>query len=335
MASGIYDVGGGKRVTIVSPDSAFVGKYAPDGSWNVVVNTAGFGRYWKNGALRVNPSSSPSVYNPDGSMSGYLSTTSLGSAVYFENYSPYRPTYDTDALAFFSRLTVQPDAARKVIYNTLFVELKASGAWFVRDFYHVIGPDVQATGFNLRSTSYTLTPYNSPVFTADRQYMGDGTGVSLGTNATTTAMTYFTQDSANIAGWSGPLAGANNSYIVGAVPSSNVRVGPNTAAGVATGRVNGSSEITGAVTSSEGWTSINRSGASAVQLFKDGVQLSTGATASVALLSGEFRYLRDGGFYRASGWLAGAGGGSLTLAQHTGEASAIRNYLIAIGAYTP
>lgn len=91
MASGIYDVGGGKRVTIVSPDSAFVGKYAPDGSWNVVVNTSGFGLYWKNGALRINPSSTTNVYNSDGSYSGVLTSTSVGSAIFYENYKNKNP----------------------------------------------------------------------------------------------------------------------------------------------------------------------------------------------------------------------------------------------------
>lgn len=87
------------------------------------------------------------------------------------------PTYDTDAAAYFAAMTVQPDATRKGLLNTLIVALKACGAWATYDFFYVgASHDAQAMRINAKNpATYTLQAVNSPVFLVDR-WIGSNAG---------------------------------------------------------------------------------------------------------------------------------------------------------------
>lgn len=238
---------------------------------------------------------------------------------------------NAEAAALVARFTTPPTEGRKPLIDNLVGALKAAGAWALRDWYHFIGADAQATNLNWKSTSYTLLPVNSPAFVADRYYQGDGSSAYLDTRAVRNALTNYQQDSANLAVWSGLGAGSSSAALLGG-NIATARILPRSGGGNASIRINDGTALNLAVATPEGWTSANRSGASARQTYKDGAQLTSDATASAALTASTFYYMQDVGTYCALPWLAGAGGGSLTLAQHTAERAAIYTYLQSIGA---
>ena len=71
MTTGLYDFWG-VNTTIVS-GATWTGLYAPDGSWNIVLDSAGNGLYHQCGAIRVNTAASPTGFKYDPSGAFYAS----------------------------------------------------------------------------------------------------------------------------------------------------------------------------------------------------------------------------------------------------------------------
>lgn len=91
--------------------------------------------------------------------------------------------YDPSASALFARMTTQPSGARKTIINNLIVGLKADGIWSLLDVFVVpAAHDSQAGLLNWISTSFNGTAVNSPTFTADRGFTGDGISMYINSN---------------------------------------------------------------------------------------------------------------------------------------------------------
>jgi hypothetical protein len=108
--------------------------------------------------------------------------------------------YDTDAAAYFAAMTVQPDATRKGLINTLIVGLKADGVWASLDVLYLLAShDAQAARLNAKApATFAATAVNSPTFTTDRGYAGDGSTSYLNTGYTpSTAGGQFVQNSAS------------------------------------------------------------------------------------------------------------------------------------------
>lgn len=90
--------------------------------------------------------------------------------------------YDPAATALFARMTVQPDNTRKGLINTLITSLKSNGIWANLDALYVMAAhDAQAARLNWVQDLYNLTAVNSPTFTVDRGYAGDGSSSYLNT----------------------------------------------------------------------------------------------------------------------------------------------------------
>jgi len=243
--------------------------------------------------------------------------------------------YDADAAAFFARAAgagVEPDTTRKTAIDTLIIALKAAGTWGLRDWYHFIGANATITGLNWRSSSHTLTPVNSPSFVADRYYLADGASSYLNINAVRNALTYFQQNSANLAAWETDNIGDNSALVGTSGAGFIARLAPRRSTDVVQHRINDTASLGSSVTSSIGWNSVNRSGASARQARQNNTELGADGVTSAALGTEVMYYLRDGTQYSTRRWAGGAGGGSLTLAQHQAEYAAILTYMQTIGA---
>jgi hypothetical protein len=102
-------------------------------------------------------------------------------------------------------MSVAPDATRKGHIDTLIGSLKTAGVWTKLDAIYIFAAhDAQAARLNWVSSSYDASAVNSPTFTTDRGYTGDGATSYLDTtfNATT-AGGNFAQNSAHLAVWNG------------------------------------------------------------------------------------------------------------------------------------
>lgn len=84
-------------------------------------------------------------------------------------------SYEAEASAYFAAMTSQPDDTRKGLINTLVAGLKADGVWPRLDWLCLFAShDAQSSCVNLINPAKSAAPTNSPAFTADRGFSGDG-----------------------------------------------------------------------------------------------------------------------------------------------------------------
>ena len=245
------------------------------------------------------------------------------------------PVYDPDAEALFARFTTPPTDERKGVINTLIVALKAAGTWAVRDWYHFIGADAQATQRNWKADQYNIMPVNAPAFQADRYYQGDGSSSYLNIGAVRNALANLKQDSANLTAWVPADAPGANTAIIGTSANNRGFVYPKDTSGRVRGRINGAgSVIVAGITTAAGGTAVDRGDAANVVARRNGIDIATQADASATMLADTIWYMRDGslGIYSTHLWAGGAGGGHLTAQQQLDEHNAVAAYLTTIGA---
>jgi hypothetical protein len=128
-------------------------------------------------------------------------------------------SYDPAATALFARMTVQPDNTRKSLINSLITTLKANGIWANFDALYVMAAhDAQAARLNWVQDLYNLTAVNSPVFTIDRGYAGDGSTAMLVTGITPAAAGLkFKQNSSHISCYDRTARAADGTAQIGAL----------------------------------------------------------------------------------------------------------------------
>jgi len=253
------------------------------------------------------------------------------------------PSYDPDAAAFFARMATDPGATRKGLYNDLFLALKTgavSGAniYAKLDAVWLIAAHEQSTAIlNLKGTSYTLIPSGTmgttpPDFTVDLGYLGDGVGKWLDTGiADNAGGINWSRDSMMMGAWvNNNIAGGGNSF--GLAANANVRIQPNSG-GTQSGRAHTSTSVSlaGAPTR-QGFVAVNRSGASAQELYRAGASIATSGASSVAPAASNLSLLLSNTTVWSQDRIAAAVvGGSLTANEHLDLYNALNAYLTAIG----
>lgn len=120
--------------------------------------------------------------------------------------------YSAEAMALFARFTTPPTVARKTLINNMIVALKAAGVWAKLDcLWLEAAADSQAARQNWMRDAFNLTAINSPNFTVDRGYAGDGSTSYLLTAFTpSTAGGKLTQNAASAGDWMIAPAGDNS-----------------------------------------------------------------------------------------------------------------------------
>lgn len=334
---GIYNSDGGWLVTVVGANDAPVGLYAPDGSYRVTTDV-GLGVYAPNGSLRINDTTTAyTAYNANGALNGQL----LGSVFY--------PSYQNNlfvdaALTLFNRMTVEPDLTRKRHINTLISSLQTAGIWDKLDVFYVMAAhDSQAARLNWKSSSFTLTPVASPVFTANQGYAGNGSTSYLDTgyNAVTAGGVYAL-NSAHQSIWSRTNSQETAGLSLGArstATTNQVTMLLRNVSDLGVSRTNQDSNSTGvSVTDSRGFFIGSRLISTSQQFFRNGVQLSS---FSVSTAIPNFSMFIGG--VNQGGALAGANasarqhsicsfGSGLTPTESLNFYNAVNTYMAAIGA---
>lgn len=202
--------------------------------------------------------------------------------------------YDPDALTYFSRMDVQPDKARKQLVSDMFAAGKVKSFWAKLDALWIhAAHDAQAARLNWISSNYDCLTVNSPAFTVDRGYMGDGIASYINTqfNPATAVGAHFVLASASL----GIRSNTNNAgagSLAGFYDSSNgTTINPRDASDRSAGRINGTSiaqTSEGYITSSVGMYVTNVVPGSQ-KIFKDGVAIASVAPVQTTLASGALR----------------------------------------------
>lgn len=139
------------------------------------------------------------------------------------------PSPGVDATAFLARTTGLTTKERNAYIN-LINRLVAAGFWTRFDALWILATGQSANAnLNLVSTNFPLTPTNSPTFTANVGYTGNGSNARLATAYTpSTNGVNFTQNSAAMGAYiNNNRTSSNSSVIMGTgVPSSFAYIVP-------------------------------------------------------------------------------------------------------------
>jgi hypothetical protein len=250
--------------------------------------------------------------------------------------------FEAEAAKLFARFTTAPTGARKTLINNLIRSLKQAGIWSKLDaFYVMAAADAQAAQRNWIADQYNLTPTNSPTFTADRGYAGNGTSSYLATGFTPSSAPSpkLVQNSASLGVWSrtnnavdctdlGSRSGGNDCTMLCRNASALFLNRVNVVSG------NGNNP---ANSSSLGLMTAVRADASNLATYGNASLLGSGAVASagVSTLPFSIGARNDNGVfnsYSTREYATAFYGASLTAADVAALYTALNTYLTAVGA---
>lgn len=179
-------------------------------------------------------------------------------------------------------MTSAPDDTRKGHIDTLIAGLKSDGVWTLLDRLYVCAAhDEQAARVDWITAANVLTAVNSPTFTTDRGFTGDGATSYLNTGFNPLSGTpKYTQNDATMGVWCGTDVSAFNQYDIGHSTRAMIcaRNSTNILCYINNGATNG--PLGGANTSvgNSMWT---RRSSTVVEVYKNGASLAeTTATSS-------------------------------------------------------
>lgn len=132
------------------------------------------------------------------------------SDVKFLVQNPEPSAFDADYQAILDRSTAlgytAPSASQQTLQNTLVTDLKTAGVWDKLDVFYVFATDGDSDFATLNwkaPSSHQVTKVNSPTFTADSGFTGNGSSSYLNTNYDpSTSGTNYTLNDASISIWS-------------------------------------------------------------------------------------------------------------------------------------
>jgi len=196
--------------------------------------------------------------------------------------------YEAEAAALFARYTTQPGTARKVIINDFIRALKAAGVWAKSDgIYMLNGEDEQSSLLNWKQNLYNLTAVDSPTFTANQGYAGNGTSSYLDTGfVPNTAGGSWVQNSAHMALTNRTSRAANGSVQMGCATTVNGNqaiMASRFTGDLFLGKMNDVTNGSIASTESAGRFYTSRSASGSRVQYKDGVSLGSVTAASSGL----------------------------------------------------
>lgn len=270
---------------------------------------------------------------------GFGSKASFGVGFGGEPKGGPPPSYDAASLLIFAAFTTPPDTTRKGVIDTCVKAIKAAGVWTLLDFLQVYAAaDSQAALINWKTPgTFDATVVNSPTFTVDRGFAGNGTTsyVSSSFNPST-AGGQFVRDSAYYGFWSLTTTVMASVSVAGYFDATNgVTRAHRTAANEIACRLNQNASATsstaGAQTDGTGMHGMSRSGAAAVRAAHNGADIFTFANASAALSNGVLTVGYQGVSWNTVQFAAQFAGANLTQPQELALYNALRTYMTAVG----
>lgn len=185
------------------------------------------------------------------------------------------PSIDFDSKNWLNYVTVKPDGQRLGIIDGIIKALKGTGIWFKFDaLWFLAAHDSQAACLNWKNpATYTLTPVNSPIFTIDRGYQGNGTSSYLNTNFNfNTNGVNFTLNNASLGVYSRTNLAQNNRVDIGVA---DTLLQGRTGSNVSAIRVNQSNADGASVSDSLGLMTPQRNTSNELVYYKNGVLVTT------------------------------------------------------------
>ncbi len=213
--------------------------------------------------------------------------------------------------------------------------LAAGGLLSKLDFlYFFAAHDAQAGLLNWPDpTRGLVTPFNSPTFTVNQGYTGNGTSAYLQSSLLWTGLTKLVQDSAHIGAWvGGGTDAAADKYIMGAPGTTTYTLRPRAAAGTILAAVSANNQALGASATILGHTVASRRSSTDTEGYRNGVSNGTSATVSASKTGGVIHFLKTSAIYSDFQIKCAHAGSGLTTAEVLNLYNIINTYLTAIAA---
>lgn len=242
------------------------------------------------------------------------------------------------AAAAAARMDYKPSPSVGAVYDTLCATLEAAGAFASFDalYFFALG-DMQPSLINLSQNRFDCIAVNSPVFVPYRGFSFDGIASYLDSlaNPLNSGSMKFLQDDANM--WIWPTTnlanGANQSSDIGTGQARMSRSAANNGVAV---RTNSGTTDTGINSGANGYPGPMgwaRSGASAVNIYKETATVNTLTTASTGHLNETIRFGQAGsGGFGVNNLVAGGFGKNIDLAMFAAVRNAFHTALLSVGA---
>jgi len=252
---------------------------------------------------------------------------------------PPPPSYSAEATAYFAAMTSQPDATRKGLINTLIVALKAgANAWSALDrFVLFASHDSQSALLDAHDPTKSASAVNSPVFTTDRGFAGDGASshIDLGEVANA-AGNQFTLNGGSLGVWINQQSATSGLRTLAGQSGTAFRINVNArnTAGNETFRANDATDSTARANTGTrcGHRTTVRADSANKRSYLNGGAETTVALAAAAVATSNTTFLRAGANYTDDRIAVGYQGAALTATQVSELHTALNTYLTAIGA---
>jgi hypothetical protein len=242
--------------------------------------------------------------------------------------------YGFETRLLLANMTTEPDAARRYLIDETIKALKDAGIWSKLDMLYMLAAhDSQAARLNwLNPAGPALSAVNSPTFTTDRGYAGNGTSSYLNTSLSPNTFDHLRRDSAHLGFWQVTNA-STNSNDIGIFGDANTRLRNYNSGSSLAGRLHDATTGIFTTSSSTGHAVINRSAASARQFYQSGTSVGTDSVTSTAGPSGSsLNLLRADASYTADQLAAAHAGASLSSTEVANLYTILRDYLQELGA---
>lgn len=194
---------------------------------------------------------------------------------------------NTEASDIVAAMVSAPDDTRKALIDTLVGALKTAGVWAKLDALYVFAAHTSQAGLlNWIAPSGTAaTATNSPVFTTDRGFAGNGTSSYIDTGFIPSSATQLTLNSMSASVWS-LTSGQTSPSGFGVIDGSSrgiTLVCRNTSNQLGIRTNNNTVNYFNGVTNGVGCFTAMRTGVSTVNGYRNGVSLGSGSPATTGL----------------------------------------------------
>ena len=246
--------------------------------------------------------------------------------------------FTPQALALFARMSPTPSPSRKVLINQTIAALIGAGVWTKLSMLKVqAAHSSQAALLNWVSTSYPSSTVNSPTFTTDRGYAGDGVSSYVASGYVPSADSNWTSTDHSFGRVLNTFAGG---YDFGLFDNGASKYAYVNTSGLGTSVTVGDSGYTGTSQTISGQTHVtaSRVSDSGYVLYSNGAFLATetvsgGSASSIEMRIGSVEVTYGGpSAYSASRVSAVYVGKGLTSGEALALYTALQNYMTGVGA---
>jgi hypothetical protein len=258
---------------------------------------------------------------------------SLASKAYQGTVQVWPPVsaFETETAAWESAVVAAGGAVssgRKTTVDTLIKGLKTDGVWTKLERLWLFAAENGPSSWKDLTTASNASLINSPSFTTDRGYTGNGTNAYIDSNFNLSTATKFVQNSACIFAWSN-TSGAEPKAIAGTGNTVNT-IYPNYG-GTSYMAVNSTANTQDTAPGSVGLFSITRSGSNATAIYYNGGLIVVGADPSSPPVNSNLLFLSESSTFTARQVCCGGAGAHLTATDQSNLYNKLRTYMTAVG----